>query len=291
MKIMAAVDGSEQQQDALALAAQLAELEGAELLVAHVYPFNHDSVLLGSQYSKTIREDAERLMTGAVAGLGRDVAETVLVPDFSAPRGLHRAAREHDVDLVVIGSCHRGSVGRVLLGGTGERLLHGAPCAVAVAPKGHRAPEGGLKTVGVAYDGGEEARAALNRAQEVAAAAGATLTIISVVEPIQLNYYPGAAIVASTELLEDLRRDRRTELDEVAGRVPDGLDVRTELLDGPVATVLAEAAHGFDLLFCGSRGYGAVGTVLLGGVSHVLVRDAPCPVVVLPRTGVPAAAA
>jgi len=38
MKIIAAVDGSEQQPDAPALAAQLADLHGAELLVAHVYP-------------------------------------------------------------------------------------------------------------------------------------------------------------------------------------------------------------------------------------------------------------
>ena len=35
----------------------------------------------------------------------------------------------------------------------------------------------------------------------------------------------------------------------------------------------------------GSRGYGPARAVLLGGVSHVLVRDAGCPVLVLPRGG------
>jgi nucleotide-binding universal stress UspA family protein len=38
-----------------------------------------------------------------------------------------------------------------------------------------------------------------------------------------------------------------------------------------------------DLLVCGSRGYGPVRRVLLGGVSSRLIRRAACPVVVVPR--------
>jgi hypothetical protein len=37
------------------------------------------------------------------------------------------------------------------------------------------------------------------------------------------------------------------------------------------------------LLLLGSRGYGPLRAVLLGGVSHVVVREAACPVIVLPR--------
>ena len=38
-----------------------------------------------------------------------------------------------------------------------------------------------------------------------------------------------------------------------------------------------------DLVVCGSRGYGPIESVLLGSVSHGLLRDARCPVVVIPR--------
>jgi len=37
-------------------------------------------------------------------------------------------------------------------------------------------------------------------------------------------------------------------------------------------------------MVCGSRGYGLVRQVLLGGVSMRLVRAAACPVVVTPRS-------
>jgi hypothetical protein len=34
---------------------------------------------------------------------------------------------------------------------------------------------------------------------------------------------------------------------------------------------------------CGSRGYGPLRAVLLGGVTHELVRPARCPVLIVPR--------
>jgi nucleotide-binding universal stress UspA family protein len=41
--------------------------------------------------------------------------------------------------------------------------------------------------------------------------------------------------------------------------------------------------HEVDLLVCGSRGYGPMRRVLLGGVLRKLIRRAACPVVVVPR--------
>ena len=42
-----------------------------------------------------------------------------------------------DAGLIVVGSTGRGRAGRVLTGSTAERLLHGAPCPVALAPHGY----------------------------------------------------------------------------------------------------------------------------------------------------------
>ena len=38
-----------------------------------------------------------------------------------------------------------------------------------------------------------------------------------------------------------------------------------------------------DVLVMGSRGYGPLHAVLVGGVAGRVVRDAACPVIVLPR--------
>ena len=53
-------------------------------------------------------------------------------------------------------------------------------------------------------------------------------------------------------------------------------------VDSPVAA-LEQFSGDVDLLVCGSRGYGPLGSVLLGGVSRRLVHRAACPVVVVPR--------
>jgi nucleotide-binding universal stress UspA family protein len=45
---------------------------------------------------------------------------------------------------------------------------------------------------------------------------------------------------------------------------------------------LSEHTQSLDLLVLGSRGYGPLRSVLLGGVSGHLIRTASCPVVVCP---------
>ena len=64
-------------------------------------------------------------------------AVTLVIADGSPARALHTYADARHADLVVVGSSHTGRLGRVLPGSTGEKLLHGSPCAVAVVPRGH----------------------------------------------------------------------------------------------------------------------------------------------------------
>jgi nucleotide-binding universal stress UspA family protein len=63
------------------------------------------------------------------------------------------------------------------------------------------------------------------------------------------------------------------------------VEIGHRLLDGDPAGELARASSGLDVLVVGSRGYGAVRTVLLGSVARELVRTSACPVVVVPRGG------
>jgi nucleotide-binding universal stress UspA family protein len=45
-----------------------------------------------------------------------------------------RADTEH-AGMIIVGSSYTGHLGRVLPGSIGDRLLHGAPCAVAAVPE------------------------------------------------------------------------------------------------------------------------------------------------------------
>ena len=64
-----------------------------------------------------------------------------------------------------------------------------------------------------------------------------------------------------------------------------GIDVRGELVEGPPASGLLEAARDADLLVVGSRGHGGFASLLLGSVSQQVSHHAPCPVVIVPEEG------
>jgi nucleotide-binding universal stress UspA family protein len=79
-----------------------------------------------------------------------------------------------------------------------------------------------------------------------------------------------------------VRDAARAALDEALASLP--FEAADELLEGDVVDELAALDdHECDLLVCGSRGYGPVRRVLLGGVARKLTRRAACPVMVVPR--------
>jgi nucleotide-binding universal stress UspA family protein len=83
----------------------------------------------------------------------------------------------------------------------------------------------------------------------------------------------------------DLEAQARRELDLVlAGVDESGLAGRIEpaLVRDDPAKALLDAAKGADLLVVGSRGLGGAGDAALGSISHRVIREASCPVVVVP---------
>jgi hypothetical protein len=60
----------------------------------------------------------------------------IAVESTSAARGLHTAAAENDAGLLVVSGARRSGV---RAGAIAARLLHGAPCPVAVVPSSYAA--------------------------------------------------------------------------------------------------------------------------------------------------------
>ena len=84
--------------------------------------------------------------------------------------------------------------------------------------------------------------------------------------------------------MASVRESVRASVDSALASLPEGVTAADELLEGDVVEELAALdERECDLLVCGSRGYGPVRRVLLGGVSRRLMRRAACPVVVVPR--------
>jgi nucleotide-binding universal stress UspA family protein len=87
------------------------------------------------------------------------------------------------------------------------------------------------------------------------------------------------------QVVQERLRAAQIELDHAARSVSKRLEAEAMLLEGDPAGLLAShAAAGVDLMVLGSRGYGPLRRVLLGSVSAFVMRSAPCPVMVVPRS-------
>jgi nucleotide-binding universal stress UspA family protein len=284
-KVIVGYDGSAEARDALALARLMAELAGGRLILAAVLPIHEESIGVEG-YEAALAEDSERLLAGVLDELSELDTETRVRGDQPPAEALQALAEDEGADAIVLGSTHRGPLGRIYPGSIAERLLHGAPCAVAVAPRGFASrPEGQLRVLCVAFDGSPESQAALEVAAGLAEAAEATLRVVSVQEP----FTPGAAAVAPMGSFDvgavTQREALRERLDDVLDELPSALRAKGLLLTGKAAEeLLRETELGVDLLVMGSRGHGPLGRVLLGGVSARVIRSAPCPVLVMPRS-------
>jgi nucleotide-binding universal stress UspA family protein len=283
-------DGSESGDDAATLGAQLALTTGETAVVVAVYPEENPigPGRVDAEWVAYMRGHAEEALERARAFLaGRGVqAEYRVIGSSSAAHGLDDVAEAQGASMIVVGSSLRGARRRISPGSTGERLLHGASCPVAVAPRGmHERPaDVPIRRIGVVYVDSPEAGEALRVAADLASKTGASLTLYTVVAPRSEVFAPVIGRDAEVSFLAAVREGARAALDQALASLPAGVQAREELLEGDVVDELASLdERDVDLLVCGSRGYGPVRRVLLGGVSRRLIRRAACPLVMVPR--------
>jgi nucleotide-binding universal stress UspA family protein len=135
-------EGSEESQAALALAGSIAVAAGAELSVRGVVDDRLPGVgwpgfgraQLMSIWSKLTEPLVESLRAQAQAAADATGAEVTVNVDRGRPADALLELGEQ-VDVLVIGSRRWGATARVLVGSTGEALLHDAGCPVLVVPR------------------------------------------------------------------------------------------------------------------------------------------------------------
>ncbi|MFI4990200.1 MAG: universal stress protein [Solirubrobacterales bacterium] len=176
-----------------------------------------------------------------------------------------------------------------------ERMVHGAPCAVALAPAGYAdSAAHELRSIGVGFADTEEGRAAVELAHELAVRASARLQLIAGagLSPELLSYAAGSPALPAAEA--EIYDQTKAAAERVAGELLPGEGCEVDVRRGDACRLLLEAGERLDLLVLGSRAYGPIRHALLGGVSAAVMRGAQCPVLVVPRgvqvAGAPTAA-
>jgi len=284
-RIIIALDPSKRPLDPLRLGGELARRLEVPVLLITV--FVHHPLLSGPETEA--QRDARTAAQGDLLELGRTLDDVVvddaLVLASSSPaRALHELSTDPSTVMVVVGSTTRGPIRRVLPGNIAHELLSGAACSVAIAPHGYAEEEPRpLATVGVAFDGSAEAQQALAGAHELARRAGATLQVISVVEPLAFGAVPVATMEPTASAGRVLEEQLRSVHDAAVGDSRELVETESVIARGEPSDVLLEQSRGLDVLVAGSRGYGPLGAVLLGSTTRDLMHGAGCPLIIVPR--------
>lgn len=287
--VVVGYDGSAGSTIALDWAADMARRRGETLTVLHCAeqaPVSVAPAYISVPAASTPEETSQGLLDEAVEratmllGEGRVTATNIF---GSAAASLVEASE--GATMVVTGCRGRSRFTAGILGSVSYAVTAHARCP-AVVVRGDRPtmPDEGHKVV-VGIDDSASSEPALQLAAEVAEAAGAGLQIVRVGtmhSPEAWAYAETSS--AGTERTHVIRESVEQTVAHAAETVRSarpGLTVETEVLFGHPGHVVAQLGEHAGLIVVGSRGRGGFTGLLLGSVSHTVIHEAACPVMVV----------
>lgn len=279
--ILVATDFSERSDRALRRATLLAKGAGARLTLVHVVDDDQPERLL----------EAER---AAAASILNDLIQTLknadgMECDFRTVEGdpfegILRAAGDLEPDIVVIGPHRRHALKDVFVGTTAERAIRASRRPILMA---NGVPAGSYRNTLVAVDLSECSADALRTLKDLVLDKNAAVSVLHVFDA------PGTSLMSRASVSEN---DRRDYVANEARRASQELDTFLKQInfahfprlvrhnDSTTADVISKVAQELsaDLLVVGTRGRTGIGRLLLGSVTHEVLRKATIDVLSVP---------
>lgn len=131
--ILAAIDLTEEADQVIRRACELAEIHKAELILLHVvepvgYAYGGDIPMDLTELQEQLDKSARDQLTDL--GKSHNIKDNNLMVTVGRPEAeIHRICEERNVKLAVVGSHGRHGI-QLLLGSTANGVLHGAKCDV-----------------------------------------------------------------------------------------------------------------------------------------------------------------
>ena len=294
-RIVIAVDGSDEARRAARRGLQLAQGFDATVEVLSVVDQKALRLTETSAEKAQLRERGEAALT-EIEGLASEFGQTVttkLLKGKPAVR-ISEYADEQDADLIVVGRQGLTGLGRRLLGGVTERVLHrnDVPVLVISGEDNEGEVEADYSRVLITTDGSENAEVAIPHGTAIAQRYGSDVHVLNVVD---LQAAGGAfnAGGLEKEFLERLDARGQEAVDSVANKIEESapeLTVntaveRTASFEGAAAGVREYVEENdIDLIVMGSHGRSNIKRQLLGSVASTVLRTVDAPVLVVKRS-------
>lgn len=270
--ILVATDGSGEAREAVRFGATLTHALGGKLTLVHVVESSQDRGAAETVLNEARDEAAKYGAQGSTRVEVGDPAEAIV-----------GVRREMAADMLVVGTHARKGVARVVLGSVAESLYKRALCPVAVVRRFDHS-SGTLGPLVAPTDFSAGANHAVEAAALLARTLGVRLTVLHVL-PEVLPPKGEESPEATRRAAERLRRDAEARLRSLG----ESLRLKAAQVDLACVTGVdaAEIVHmGKEIragcIVMGTRGLSGLPRVLLGSVTDQVLREAPCPVLVVP---------
>lgn len=283
-RILVPIEGSERDDDALAMARHFARDASASIVLIHVAaPTARARDLI----------EVERFLDSETQALRSEGIEAHFVVEFGEPASeIAEAARRQAAEMIVLAPEQRAFLETLWRPRVSVDLLGHATTPLLVLPEGdaeHAMPallgEPDAKVI-LALDGSKSAEAALPMAMRLAQVNDRTLMLVRVVEsPLVLGIGAEAAEVQREAQLA-AEGEAHAYLAETKERLTSetSLEVETVERSGQVAEQLIRLAgtHPGSVLVMGTHGRGSLARVIIGSVAAEVLRHTPGPLVIVP---------
>ncbi len=293
-RILIAIDGSDEARAAAKRGLELASAFEASVDVLHVVERKALELTTTPDERDRLRERGEAALA-EIEELASDLGQPVRTElrEGRPAVELGDYATERGADLVVVGRQGVTGLGKRLLGGVTEQVLHRSDVPVFVVPDGAResATSSTYTRLLLPTDGSETAEVAARHGASVAQRFGASVHLLNVVD-IQAAgglFSAGGLEAEFVERLEStgneaVRRAERRVSETASDLETETAVVRTASFDGVAAAIRQYIAdHGIDAVVIGSHGRSNLKRQLLGSVASTVLRTVDVPVLVVKR--------
>ena len=279
-RILLATDGSDQAQAAVAVTSSFALASAAEVRVVHVWNLEvhhrHGvwDVEMRSEAEKLLGETVDKLLGAGIRAEGRIIRADA----GHVAAAIAESAREFAADLVVVGSRGLPDWQAMIQHSTSHQLLGSVDAPVLIVRGPAPEPRHESPRVLLAIAGGDDLVPGVRAAIAAATAPGAEVRVVHVAQAVI-----GIQGIAYVEPDEEIREtiDKASTLLKAAGIKFDSM----VLDEGPVAKAVAAIAARWeaDVIVVGGSRMGDLGSLMLGSVTHDLLRATARPILVAER--------
>lgn len=288
-KILLPTDFSRCADQALTHAWKLAKQYDCELHILHAIVLHEDDPHNAAHHFQNIDEIHSKIKKTASEMMDTNIeahsGEVTVVK--AQERGIAPAtvimeyAKEHDIDLIVMGTHGRRGLEHFLLGSVAEEVVRLAQCPVMTIreEETEKEPEA-IEHILVPVDFSDPAKEALRYAVELAKTYQAKLQLLHVVEEA---VHPAFYVTGQSSIFEfipDIKEKSRESLQNMLKEtVGNDVDADFFVVEGRAARDITKFAkeNDSDLIVISTHGLTGIEHLLVGSVTEKVVRMAPCP--------------